>query len=313
MCDQAAQTGAGVGGGGASGVGTGATLLSPRDLAMAMGVSESSLKRWVDEGRITASRTAGGHRRIELSEALRYIRAAKLPVARPELLGISLEADGGAPATDLSGLRAALSQPDPRVARAVLLRGFIEGHNLAAIADGPVRESLTDIGEAWKQGPMGIVEEHRATEAVISAFVSLRALLPDPGPLAPVAVGCGAPGDPHLLPSLLASAVLWETGYRSVNLGPDLPTESVIAALQAYHPDLLWISISAPVTRSRYEQMVRPVAEAAAGVGARLVVGGRGAVGVSSPPIAGATWTNSMTELAAFASSLKRRTPPSAT
>jgi len=37
--------------------------LSPRELAEALGVSESSLKRWVDAGKIAASRTEGGHRR----------------------------------------------------------------------------------------------------------------------------------------------------------------------------------------------------------------------------------------------------------
>jgi excisionase family DNA binding protein len=48
--------------------------LSPRELAAAVGVSESSLKRWADEGRVKVARTAGGHRRIELAEAVRFIR-----------------------------------------------------------------------------------------------------------------------------------------------------------------------------------------------------------------------------------------------
>src|SRR5690242_3719305 len=60
--------------------------LSPRDLADALGVSESSLKRWVDAGKLAAFRTEGGHRRIAVSEALRFIRETGAPVARPELL-----------------------------------------------------------------------------------------------------------------------------------------------------------------------------------------------------------------------------------
>ncbi|MCX5741316.1 MAG: helix-turn-helix domain-containing protein, partial [Proteobacteria bacterium] len=61
-------------------------LLSPRDLAEALGVSESSLKRWVDSGRITATRTDGGHRKIRLSEAVRFIRESGSPIVHPELL-----------------------------------------------------------------------------------------------------------------------------------------------------------------------------------------------------------------------------------
>ena len=63
-------------------------LLSPKDLADAIGVSESSLKRWTDAGRIRASRTDGGHRRIALEDAVRFIREAGVPVVRPELLGM---------------------------------------------------------------------------------------------------------------------------------------------------------------------------------------------------------------------------------
>jgi MerR family transcriptional regulator, light-induced transcriptional regulator len=48
--------------------------LSPKALAAAIGVSESSLKRWADEGRLAAERTAGGHRRIAVAEAVRFVR-----------------------------------------------------------------------------------------------------------------------------------------------------------------------------------------------------------------------------------------------
>lgn len=49
-------------------------LLSPRELAQAIGVSESSIKRWIDDGLIGATKTAGGHRRIAGSEAIRFVR-----------------------------------------------------------------------------------------------------------------------------------------------------------------------------------------------------------------------------------------------
>lgn len=63
--------------------------ISPKDLARAIGVSESSMKRWTDEGLIAAVRTAGGHRRIPIAEAIRFIRSMHATVVRPDLLGIS--------------------------------------------------------------------------------------------------------------------------------------------------------------------------------------------------------------------------------
>ena len=50
------------------------SLLSPRQFAAAIGVSESSVRRWADGGQIKMTRTAGGHRKIARSEAIRFIR-----------------------------------------------------------------------------------------------------------------------------------------------------------------------------------------------------------------------------------------------
>ena len=63
-------------------------LLSTRDLAEAIGASESSLKRWIDAGKIAASRTEGGHRRVERAEAVRFIRETGARLVRPELLDL---------------------------------------------------------------------------------------------------------------------------------------------------------------------------------------------------------------------------------
>ena len=66
----------------------GKSLLTPKELAEALGASESSVRRWVDSGDIRIARTAGGHRRIPLTEAIRFIRLINAPVVRPELLGL---------------------------------------------------------------------------------------------------------------------------------------------------------------------------------------------------------------------------------
>ena len=64
------------------------TLISPRDLADAIGVSESSIKRWVDNEVIQATKTAGGHRRIALGEAVRFLRQKKVALINPGAIGL---------------------------------------------------------------------------------------------------------------------------------------------------------------------------------------------------------------------------------
>ena len=68
-------------------------VLSPREMATVLGVSESSIKRWVDDGAITSTKTAGGHRRIAVSEAISFIRRQGLTIAEGELIGLPRVSD----------------------------------------------------------------------------------------------------------------------------------------------------------------------------------------------------------------------------
>ncbi|GMU59131.1 MAG: hypothetical protein AMXMBFR34_08940 [Myxococcaceae bacterium] len=47
-----------------------------------MQVSPSAVLRWIDQGRLRAFRTPGGHRRVGTAELLEFLRAQKMPVPR---------------------------------------------------------------------------------------------------------------------------------------------------------------------------------------------------------------------------------------
>ena len=51
-------------------------LLTPKQVARAINVSESSVKRWCDKGVIPTQYTAGGHRRIPLSGLMEFLRSS---------------------------------------------------------------------------------------------------------------------------------------------------------------------------------------------------------------------------------------------
>src|SRR3569623_3365929 len=148
-------------------------LLSPRELADALGVSESSLKRWVDAGKITAARTDGGHREISLPEAVRFIRETGAPIARPELLDMpevaAVQARSVVPRGD-DGFRHYLLEGAAVGARGWLLSHYLAGRTIAELCDGPVRAAMHRIGELWAHDAEGIFIEHRATDACIQAL-----------------------------------------------------------------------------------------------------------------------------------------------
>ena len=280
--------------------------LSPKDLARSLGVSESSVKRWVDDGALTAMRTAGGHRRIALAEAVRFVRHTGSPVVRPELIvGAASESASlarfDATATQQVGERffALLEEDDAPAARALLLSLYVSGWPVAAICDGPMRFALAKIGTLWQHSPAGIVIEHRATDTCVRALAEVRALFTPPASDAPVALGAAPSGDPYVIPSMMAAAVLADLGYRDRNLGPDAPIAVLAHAADHYRPRIVWLAVSVAPEDGRLARGAGELATRLARSGASLVMGGRGA-----PPMAdaaGVTCIHSMAELAAFA------------
>jgi excisionase family DNA binding protein len=227
-------------------------LLSPKDLATALGVSESSLKRWTDAGRIRATRTEGGLRRIALDEAVRFIRETGTPVVRPELLDMPEAADDAGAASLFERLR----DGDARGVRGWILARYLGGTPIAELCDGPIRAAMYDLGELWRHDPTGVFIEHRATDLCLQAIAHLRGTFDAPA-RAPLALGCGPEDDPYLLPAFMASTVLAAAGLRSVNLGPDTPLSALEHAVAHHRPALVWVSATAPIASARARAIAR--------------------------------------------------------
>jgi excisionase family DNA binding protein len=279
--------------------------LSPRDLARAIGASESSLKRWADEGAIRFVRTSGGHRRIPISEAIRFIRASGAQLIHPDVLGFadldSLE--GAAPEGGAEGEQFLdyLVRGESARARGLLLWLYTSGQSIASLCDGPVQSAMASIGERWQEDETGIYIEHRATDICIQALSQLRLLLP-PVPDGPFAVGGSPSGDPYVLPSIMAASVLAAEGFQTVNLGPETPAESMVLAARDHGARLVWLSISSSQLRAEsLTGYLRTLQDGLQELEATLVIGGQMRDRLRTSERKGVFMGGSMSELAAFA------------
>jgi hypothetical protein len=281
-------------------------------LADAIGVSESSVRRWVDQGQVQLTRTQGGHRRIPIAEAVRFIRASGATVVRPEILGLAAEAKTGGkttpvgPEDDAEALFQALRLGNGAVARGMIVSAYLSGQQLAGVFDGLVRGALSRLGELWQHDERGILVEHRGSTIVIEALHQLRALLPPPPAQAPIAIGAAPEGDHYVVPSMMAAIVLREAGYRDINYGPNTPLALLAGAAREHHARLAWVSFSTQrPTRSSKEELAA-LAEALGKSRSKLVVGGRFAPSpVDLRNVPEARVIASMSELAAFAEGMR--------
>jgi len=287
-----------------------ARLLTTSELAQALGVSESSIKRWVDDGTIRGARTAGGHRRIAITEALRFIRATRAPLADPELLGVPEVAAAGSDRHTAGGpderLLAYLERGEAVRATGLLLALFLGGERIADLADGPLRAAMARLGELWRERPDGIFVEHRATAICIEAVSRLRTLLPN-NDGAPAAVGGAPAGDPYALPTLCAAAVLAEVGFRSTNLGPDTPFDTLEHAAVATGAQLVWVAVTVRPRDRHFERDLVDLGSRLGKAGATLAVGGRGIEGRRRPAHPPYRRQTTMASLAELGNALMRR------
>lgn len=273
--------------------------LTTTELAGTIGASPSTIKRWIDEGRLEASRTPGGHRRVDLSEAVRFIRDSSLSVRNPEVLGMAQWAGDNDSRAAGRALYAAMVGGSSERVPGIILSLYLAGNSVASICDGPLAEAMAEIGQLWHQSTTGIYIEHRATDLAVTALGQVRSFLPEPAADAPVAVGGAPAGDPYILPSLAAATVLASVGWREMNLGPDIPLDSLAEAAKDTGARLAWLSVTAEQPAKLFKRRIQHLARQLYESGTTLVLGGGGLPFVAKGPN---LWTGrSMAELAAYA------------
>jgi excisionase family DNA binding protein len=276
--------------------------VSPAQMARALGVGESTVKRWIDQGQIPADKTPGGHRRIRLSEALRLLRSGSTGSPDPVALGFD-RADEASP----ESLANVLCSEAPERAMDLLESLYASGLGAGELADRWVAPAMHALGHGWEAGSVSVTSEHRATSVMLRALHDLLRVQPVPSEAAPRAFVAGLSEDPYLLAPLCAQLVLVEAGFQATNFGPDTPPESLVAAVHAQQPALVALSFSVP--ESSGGRVRSALGAACRESGSALIVGGRGLRPDLVDDLGATAWCRSMTELDRMARHLAAKTP----
>lgn len=252
-------------------------LVSPKQVARAIGVSESSLKRWCDRGLIRSLRTAGGHRKLPISSVLEFLKSRGHEIVEPELLGLPSTVGHGE--RTLRGaqdrLKEALIAGDELVCRQIVLDLYLAKNPISVICDEVIADAFEQIGDLWDCGDVEVYQERRSCEVCSRILQELRAAVGFVESGAPVAMGGTLDGDHYTLSTAMAELVLRDNDWQATSLGCSLPFFTLQAAIKDNRPKLFWLSVSHIFDEKRFLDETGQLFQVAQENDTVLVVGGR--------------------------------------
>lgn len=289
-------------------------LLTPKQVARAIGVSESSLKRWCDKGLLQTVRTVGGHRRIPVNGVLGFLRESGHRPVRPDLLGLPSNTGKGDWVLEraFDKLMDAITTGDEDASRRLVFDLYLAGQSMVEICDRVIAPAMNEIGNRWECGDLQVFEEHRACEIGLRILYELRTAIPTVPEGAPLAIGGTVEGDPYRMPTTMVEIALREQGWRADSLGPSLPTATLISAIKSVRPRLFWLSASSLQSPAEFVAQFGELYETAVQTGTAVVVGGRALTEDIRQQIQYSAYCDNLRHLVSFVSTLHPATMKSA-
>ena len=234
-------------------------LITTPEAARLLGVGPTTIKRWVEQGRLSCVTTPGGHRRFSRAdvEHLRLALGGRLNDVAVRCLQHLLFDD------DVYGLHRTLIETRGRLGSWVPVADVL----------GTV---LTELGRRWQAGTCSVGQEHAASRRLQDALSACGAALPSPPPER-TCVLAAAEGELHTLGLSLAELCLREAGWTSVWLGGPTPTAVLVETIGTTSPAMVGVSASAwssdPEPLAGY---CKTITGACRRCGAKLFLGGAG-------------------------------------
>ena len=287
-------------------------MMSPKQVSRAIGVSESTLKRWCDRGLIKTIKTEGGHRKLPVSDVLRFVKERNGNIDKLEDLGLPTPAFQVSPPASVGveqpvqSVSDALIKGDGDLAWQLVLDLYNATHSISGICDKVLSPAFAEIGRRWEDHSADIYQERRSCEVAQRILFELRHLLPATDAQW-TAIGGTLTGDTYSLPTTMTELVLREAGWNANSLGTSIPFASLVRAILDNRPKVFWLSASIKIANiDEFACEFKVLSDAAESVGAALVIGGRAFNEEIRSKLTYCCHCDSMQQLKSFAKAIRR-------
>ncbi len=280
-------------------------LLSTQQVAKAVGVSVTTIKRWVDDGILPAHRTAGGHRKLVLADVLRLTRESGLPQADLGQLVPATRHEPADPHAYYLQLLDAIREIEDQRIRSVISAAYRAGIPVEQLADNIIAPVMHFVGQQWQHDKLDVGTEHLVTQSIVAGLYELQGQISaNASENPPVALGGAPQSDYYIVPSLLAKLTLLEAGWNALNIGPNTPASAFLNRMEAHRPKLIWLSVSHMENEAAFEADYTPVLLEARRLGIPVALGGRALSAELRARLPYTTFGDGFTQLADFARTL---------
>ena len=251
-------------------------LVSTKEAANLLAVSESTIRRWCDVGKLTTIRSPGGHRKVPVDAIMQLARELGLPISTltvHKANSLSATSDLSKAAEQLcSHLCQGIEEPSV----SMILSAYSSGHSILKIGDELIGPAMGGVGMEWEAGNISVSIERRACHIVMNGLREIERLIPETSSTRPLAMGVTPGGDFSQVGTQLVSLVLRAAGWRVVQLGAGVPFAEVAIECRSAKPDLIWLSSAHVDDEKKFADQYRSEIEPFLQAGTSVVIGGRG-------------------------------------
>jgi MerR family transcriptional regulator, light-induced transcriptional regulator len=118
--------------------------------------------------------------------------------------------------------------------------------------------ALTEIGDLWASGDIGVAHEHLATQIVLNHMDRLRSLFSSSQRSSSLRVLVGAvEGEQHSVAARMVADLFLIKGWEVDFLGADIPMSAILDMINIRRPDLVSLSATAPQGTSHVQRLLK--------------------------------------------------------
>ena len=267
------------------------TVISTIDVARLFNVTETTVKRWADDGMLRCQKTPGGHRKFQIKNVIEFAEKNNFEptgvLTLPGHEGQDEHVQVAILKRDYATLVKTFVEKalSPDRSDLYVFFSYLYEHRIALweIYDLILRPGMIEIGERWMRGEIGVSQEHRASYETLDALAKLQNEILVKPPTGESVVFACLGDELHEIGLRCAANVFESEGWQTHYLGARTPPDAVIVAAQELRPTVVALSVTHGHVHEQLMHDLRRIADALSRIEIRMIVGGSGVPGALHP------------------------------